>query len=240
MGRPKRRCQSRHVEPVFQRPNVRLEREFGHRERLADEVARALECAALPVLRGVVAGEEYDGSAVVLGQAADGGAHVEAVHVGQADVEEDDVAVVVLERVERGAGVGAADGADGLRRFGYSRDKRSDCVQVVIALIVTPEGFPLAHEVLPGNTTDKSTLRDFLQKIETQYGRARRVWVMDRGIPTEEVLEEMRQAGGPPVEYLVGTPKGRLGKLEAELLKQPWQQAREGVRVKLLPQDGEL
>jgi len=79
-----------------------------------------------------------------------------------------------------------------------------------------------------------------LQKIETQYGRARRVWVMDRGIPTEEVLEEMRQAGGPPVQYLVGTPKGRLGKLEAELLKQPWQQAREGVRVKLLPQDGEL
>jgi len=131
-------------------------------------------------------------------------------------------------------------GADGLRRFGYSRDKRSDCVQVVIALIVTPEGFPLAHEALPGNTTDKSTLRDFLQKIETQYGRARRVWVMDRGIPTEEVLEEMRQAGGPPVQYLVGTPKGRLGKLEAELLKQPWQQAREGVRVKLLPQDGEL
>ena len=134
-------------------------------------------------------------------------------------------------------------GADGLRRFGYSRDKRSDCVQVVIALIVTPEGFPLAHEVLLGNTTDKSTLRDFLQKIETQYGRARRVWVMDRGISTEEVLEEMRQAGGPPVQYLVGTPKGRLGKLEAELLKQPWlpwQQAREGVRVKLLPQDGEL
>jgi hypothetical protein len=79
-----------------------------------------------------------------------------------------------------------------------------------------------------------------LQKIETQYGKARRVWVMDRGIPTEEVLEEMRQASEPPVQYLVGTPKGRLGKLESELLKQPWQQAREGVRVKLLPQDGEL
>jgi len=131
-------------------------------------------------------------------------------------------------------------GAAGLRRFGYSRDKRSDCVQVVIALIVTPEGFPLAYEVLPGNTSDKSTLRGFLQKIETQYGKARRVWVMDRGIPTDEVLQEMRAADEPPVQYLVGTPKGRLGAMEAELLKLPWQQAREGVRVKLLPQDNEL
>jgi len=131
-------------------------------------------------------------------------------------------------------------GGEGLRRFGYSRDKRSDCVQVVIALIVTPEGFPLAYEVLPGNTSDKSTLRDFLRKIETQYGRARRVWVMDRGIPTEEVLAEMRAADEPPVQYLVGTPKGRLGKMEAGLLKLPWQQAREGVRVKLLAQDHEL
>src|ERR671924_348141 len=79
------------------------------------------------------------------------------------------------------------------RRYGYSRDKRSDCVQVVIALIVTPEGFPLAYEVLAGNTSDKTTLREFLHKIETQYGKAQRIWVMDRGIPTEEVLAEMRQ-----------------------------------------------
>lgn len=129
---------------------------------------------------------------------------------------------------------------NGLRRFGYSRDKRGDCVQVVIALIVTPEGFPLAYEVLPGNTADKTTLRGFMQKIEAQYGKARRAWVMDRGIPTEEVLTEMRGASEPPVQYLVGTPKGRLGKLEGELLKLPWQQAREGVRVKLLPQDKEL
>ena len=78
------------------------------------------------------------------------------------------------------------------RRHGYSRDKRSDCVQVVIALIVTPEGFPLAYEVLPGNTSDKTTLRAFLHKIEAQYGKAQRIWVMDRGIPTEEVLSEMR------------------------------------------------
>jgi transposase len=102
------------------------------------------------------------------------------------------------------------------RRFGYSRDNRSDCVQVVIALIVTPEGFPLAYEVLPGNTADKTTLRDFLKKIEDQYGKAQRFWVMDRGIPTEEVLEEMRSSD-PPIYYLVGTPKGRLGQLEKNL-----------------------
>jgi len=125
------------------------------------------------------------------------------------------------------------------RRFGYSRDKRGDCVQVVIALIVTPEGFPLAYEVLPGNTADKTTLRDFLKKIEEQYGKAGRIWIMDRGIPTEEVLAEMR-ASDPPVHYLVGTPKGRLGKLEAELLTHEWQQVREGVEVKLLPHSGEL
>ena len=84
------------------------------------------------------------------------------------------------------------------RRYGYSRDKRSDCVQVVIALIVTPDGFPLGYEVLPGNTSDKTTLRDMLQKIEAQYGKANRIWVMDRGIPTEEVLAEMRAADPSP------------------------------------------
>ncbi len=125
------------------------------------------------------------------------------------------------------------------RRFGYSRDKRPDCVQVVIALIVTPEGFPLAYEVMPGNTADKTTLKEFLQKIQDQYGKAERIWVMDRGIPTEEVPEQMRQSD-PPVYYLVGTPKGRLGKLEAQLLDLPWQQVRPGVDVKLLPQEGEL
>ena len=124
------------------------------------------------------------------------------------------------------------------RRFGYSRDKRSDCVQVVIALIVTPDGFPLAYEVLPGNTADSTTLRGFLHKIETQYGKAQRIWVMDRGIPTDAVLAEMRQAD-PPVSYLVGTPKGRLSKLEKALLDKPWQAVREGVDVKVLPQDQE-
>jgi transposase len=125
------------------------------------------------------------------------------------------------------------------RRFGYSRDKRSDCVQVVIALVVTPEGFPLAYEVMPGNTSDKTTLKDFLKKIEVQYGKADRIWVMDRGIPTEEVLAEMR-ASVPPIQYLVGTPKGRLSKLEAQLTSLPWEQVREGIEVKLLPQEGEL
>ena len=125
------------------------------------------------------------------------------------------------------------------RRHGYSRDKRSDCVQVVIALIVTPDGFPLGYEVLPGNTADTTTLRDMLRKIEAQYGKANRVWVMDRGIPSEEVLAEMR-AADPPVSYLVGTPKGRLSKLEKHLVTLPWQAVREGVDVKLLPQEQEL
>jgi transposase len=125
------------------------------------------------------------------------------------------------------------------RKFGYSRDKRPDCVQVVIALIVTPEGFPLAYEVLAGNTSDKTTLRAFLQKIEAQYGKAQRIWIMDRGIPSEEVLAEMR-ASDPPIYYLVGTPKGRLSKLEADLITRPWEQVRPGVEVKLLSQEGEL
>ena len=125
------------------------------------------------------------------------------------------------------------------RRYGYSRDKRPDCVQVVIALVVTPEGFPLAYEVLAGNTSDKTTLRGFLERIEKLHGKAERIWVMDRGIPTEAVLAEMR-AQNPPIQYLVGTPKGRLAKYEQALLDRPWQAAREGVQVKLLPQEGEL
>ena len=125
------------------------------------------------------------------------------------------------------------------RRYGYSRDKRSDCVQVVIALIVTAEGFPLAYEVLAGNTSDRTTLREFLNKIETQYGKAERIWIMDRGIPTEEVLTEMRQSD-PPVYYLVGTPKGRLSQLEQKLLGLPFTLVRSGVEVKLLAHDQEL
>ncbi len=93
---------------------------------------------------------------------------------------------------------------------------------------MAPEGLPLAYEVLPGNTADNQTLRQFLSlKIETQYGEARRVWVMDRGIPSEAVLAEMRQSD-PPVRYLVGTPKGRLTQLEKHLLDQPWREGRKG------------
>lgn len=122
-------------------------------------------------------------------------------------------------------------------KHGYSRDRRGDCRQVVIALVVTPGGFPLAYEVMPGNTSEKTTLGEFLAKIESLYGKARRVWVMDRGIPTEQTLGEMRAAG---TQYLVGTPRSRLSKLEAELLAVPWQEVHDHVQVKLLPQDGEL
>jgi len=126
----------------------------------------------------------------------------------------------------------------GKRKFGYSRDKRSDCVQVVIALIVTPDGFPLAYEVMDGNTSDKTTLRAFLAKIEAQYGKAQRTWVMDRGIPTEEVLADMR-ASPTPIHYLVGTPRGRLTKLEKLLAAKPWEDVRDSVRVKLVEQGDE-
>jgi transposase len=128
---------------------------------------------------------------------------------------------------------------NGKRRFGYSRDKRADCVQVVIALIVTPQGFPLAYEVMNGNTADCTTLSAFVDKIQAQYGRAERIWVMDRGIPTEEALIHLRQSD-PPVRYLVGTPKGRLSTLEQAFLAEPWEKAREQVQVKLLEREGEL
>ena len=122
-------------------------------------------------------------------------------------------------------------GPEDLRQFGYSRDKRGDCRQVVIALIVTPEGFPLSYEVLAGNTADSTTLSGFLDRIERRYGRANRIWVMDRGVPTEESLAKMRAIGA---SYLVGTPKGRLTKLEQAFCGQPWARVREGVQVKRL------
>ena len=122
-------------------------------------------------------------------------------------------------------------GPDDLRQFGYSRDKRGDCRQVVIALIVTPEGFPLSYEVMSGGTADSTTLGGFLDRIERRFGRANRIWVMDRGIPTEDSLAKMRGIGA---SYLVGTPKGRLTKLEQAFLNQPWAKVREGVQVKRL------
>ena len=119
------------------------------------------------------------------------------------------------------------------RQFGYSRDKRSDCVQVVIALVITPDGFPLAYEVLPGNTSDKSTLKHFLKKLRKRYGKEQRTWIMDRGIPTEETLAIMRKKRHQ-ISYLVGTPKGKLTRLESKLTDLPWKAARPTVSVKLL------
>lgn len=122
---------------------------------------------------------------------------------------------------------------------GYSRDGRPDCLQVVIGLVVTPDGFPLAYEVLNGNTADSTTLRGFLERIEKTYGKARRVWVMDRGIPTEEILSELR-APERQTSYLVGTPKSRIAKYEKQWLDLPWRKVRDSVEVKLFEQDGEV
>lgn len=124
-------------------------------------------------------------------------------------------------------------------QFGHSRDHRPDCRQMVIALVVTPEGLPLAYEVMPGNTSDKTTLREFLAKIEKQYGQASRIWIMDRGIPTEEVLAEMR-AAQPPVHYLVGTPRARVRATRPQWEALPWQKIKDSVEVKLFREGAEL
>ena len=124
-------------------------------------------------------------------------------------------------------------------RHGYSRDGRPDCRQVVMALVVTPEGFPLAYEVMEGNTQDRSTLRGFLARIEAIHGKAQRVWVMDRGIPTEEVLAEMRDPNRQ-MFYLVGAPRGKIRKWEKKWLTLPWHKVRDSVEVKLLVEAGEL
>src|SRR5215813_8920135 len=122
---------------------------------------------------------------------------------------------------------------------GYSRDGRPDCLQLVIALVVTPDGFPLAYEVMNGNTSDRATLRIFLNNIETTYGKARRVWVMDRGIPSEAILKEMREPERHTF-YLVGTPKGSINKHEKKWLDLPWHKVRDSVEVKLYQHEGEL
>jgi len=122
---------------------------------------------------------------------------------------------------------------------GYSRDKRPDCLQLVIALVVTTDGLPLAYEVMKGNTSDRTTLPGFLKKIEETYGKARRVWVMDRGVPSEAILKDMRD---PQQEtfYLVGTPKSKINQHEKKWLDLPWQTVRDSVEVKLYEHEGEL
>jgi len=124
-------------------------------------------------------------------------------------------------------------------KYGHSRDQRTDCLQVVIALVITTDGFPLAYEVMDGNTRDRATLRGFLDKIEKTYGKAKRMWVMDRGIPSEETLREMRDPAREII-YLVGTPKGKIRQYEKKWLDLPWQKVRESVEVKLFEQEGEL
>ena len=124
-------------------------------------------------------------------------------------------------------------------KLGYSRDSRPDCLQLVIALVITPDGFPLAYEVMDGNTSDRTTLRQFLSHVESIYGKARRVWVMDRGIPTEEILAEMRDPTRQ-MFYLVGTSKGKINQHEKLWLHLPWQQVRQSVQVKLYKHEGEL
>ena len=124
-------------------------------------------------------------------------------------------------------------------RRGYSRDGRPECLQLVIALVVTPDGFPLAYEVMKGNTSDRSTLPAFLKNIEDTYGKARRVWVMDRGIPSEAILKEMREPERQTF-YLVGTPKGKIQQHEKKWLDLPWRKVRDSVEVKLYEHEGEL
>jgi len=122
---------------------------------------------------------------------------------------------------------------------GYSRDKRPDCLQLVIALVVTTDGLPLAYEVMKGNTSDRTTLPGFLKKIEDTYGKARRVWVMDRGVPSEAILKDMRDPQRQAF-YLVGTPKSRINQHEKKWLDLPWQKVRDSVEVKLYEHEGEL
>ena len=124
-------------------------------------------------------------------------------------------------------------------KHGYSRDGRGDCLQLVIALVITPDGFPLAYEVMNGNTSDRTTLPAFLNKIEATYGKAQRVWVMDRGIPSEAQLQQMRSPERQTF-YLVGTPKSKINQHERKWLDLPWQKVRDAVEVKLYEHEGEL
>lgn len=124
-------------------------------------------------------------------------------------------------------------------KYGYSRDGKPNCKQVVIALVMTPTGLPIAYEVMNGNTSDKTTLRGFLDKVEGLYGKARRVWLMDRGIPTEALLQEMRESRQETF-YLVGTSRSKIKQYEQKWLDLPWRKVRESVEVKLFAEQGEL
>jgi len=122
--------------------------------------------------------------------------------------------------------------ANPLARRGYSRDGRPDCLQVCIGLVVTSDGIPLGYEVFAGNRNDATTVAEIVQAMEEKYGRANRVWVMDRGMVSEENLKFLRSRGG---QYIVGTPKAMLRQFEAHLTEQDWHEVQEGVEVKLVP-----
>jgi transposase len=123
---------------------------------------------------------------------------------------------------------GAAEKNPMVRR-GYSRDHRPDCEQLVIALIVNNEGFPFSYETFDGNRTDVSTMETILRMVERKYGKARRIWVFDRGIVSEENLAAIRKRDG---QYLTGTPRSQMKQFEAELLKEDWTQVRPEVEIK--------
>jgi len=123
---------------------------------------------------------------------------------------------------------GAAEKNPMVRR-GYSRDHRPDCQQLVIALIVNNEGFPFSYETFDGNRADVSTMETILRMVERKHGKARRVWVLDRGIVSEANLAAIRKRGG---QYLVGTPRSQMKQFEAELLKEDWTRVRPEVEVK--------
>jgi Transposase DDE domain len=118
-----------------------------------------------------------------------------------------------------------------MMHHGYSRDHRPDCEQMVIALIVNQEGFPFSYETFHGNRADVSTMETILRMVERKYGKARRIWVMDRGLVSEENLAAIRKRGG---QYLVGTPRSQLKRFEAELLQDDWTQVRPEVEVKTI------
>jgi transposase len=126
---------------------------------------------------------------------------------------------------------GAAEKNPMMRR-GYSRDHRPDCEQLVIALIVNNEGFPFSYETFDGNRADVSTMETILRMVERKYGKARRIWIFDRGIVSEENLKAIRKRGG---QYLVGTPRSQMKQFEAELLKPDWERVRPDVEVKQMP-----
>ena len=121
-----------------------------------------------------------------------------------------------------------------LAKRGYSRDKRPDCLQVCIALVVTTDGIPVGYEVFAGNRHDSTTVAEIVEAIEKKHGQANRIWVMDRGMVSEDNLAFVRSRDG---RYIVGTPKASLRKFEAHLVEQDWEQVEEGVEVKLVHRD---